>query len=118
MAASFDRASAVPSNPLTVSPLGKGKLHYVGRVGSGFRDPDLKFLDGQVKELAATASPFHPFDPEGAKPRFLKPRLVLEAEFSGLANHRVLRQAAFKGFRTDKPAKDVVWEQADVVPWD
>jgi bifunctional non-homologous end joining protein LigD len=100
------------------SPLGKGKLHYVGRVGSGFRDPDLKFLDGKVKELASATSPFHPFDPEGAKPRFLKPRLVCEVEFSGLANHRVLRQAAFKGFRDDKPAKDVVWEQADIVPWD
>jgi bifunctional non-homologous end joining protein LigD len=100
------------------SPLGKGKLHYVGRVGSGFRDSDLKFLDLQVKALATATDPFHPFDPEGAKPQFLKPKLVLEAEFSGLARNRVLRQAAFKGFRTDKPAKGVVWEQADVVPWE
>jgi bifunctional non-homologous end joining protein LigD len=99
------------------SPQGARKLHYVGRVGSGFRDPDLKFLDAQLEGLATDVSPFHPFDPEGAKPRFLKPRLVLEAEFSGLARNRVLRQAAFKGFRADKPAKDVVWEQADVSPW-
>jgi bifunctional non-homologous end joining protein LigD len=100
------------------SPLGGKKLHYVGRVGSGFKDADLALLKRRLTELARDADPFHPFDPEGAKPRFVKPELVCEAEFSGLANHRVLRQAAFKGLRSDKPAKDVVWEQADVVPWD
>jgi bifunctional non-homologous end joining protein LigD len=100
------------------SPLGARKLHYVGRVGSGFKDADLALLKRRLGELARDASPFHPFDPEGAKPRFVKPELVCEAEFSGLANHRVLRQAAFKGLRVDKAAKDVVWEQADVAPWD
>jgi bifunctional non-homologous end joining protein LigD len=100
------------------SPLGPRKLHYVGRVGSGFKDADLALLKRRLGELARDADPFHPFDPEGARPRFVKPELVCEVEFSGLANHRVLRQAAFKGLRSDKPAKDVVWEQADVVPWD
>jgi bifunctional non-homologous end joining protein LigD len=100
------------------SPLGPKRLHYVGRVGSGFKDSDLALLKRRLKELERDADPFHPFDPEGAKPRFVKPELVCEAEFSGLAHHRVLRQAAFKGMRTDKPAKDVVWEQADVMPWD
>lgn len=100
------------------SPLGKGKLHFVGRVGSGFRDSDLKVLDTRLNELATAKDPFHPFEDEGDEPLFVKPELVVEAEFSGLAHHRVLRQAAFKGFRHDKPAKDVVWEQADVVPWD
>lgn len=100
------------------SPLGAKKLHYVGRVGSGFRDSDLAVLKKALVALARDADPFHPFDPEGAEPRFVKPELVCEVEFSGLANHRVLRQAAFKGMRSDKAAKDVVWEQADVVPWD
>jgi bifunctional non-homologous end joining protein LigD len=107
----------VYGSPLDAGAPASRKLHYVGRVGSGFRDSDLAFLNDQLKSLASAASPFHPFDPEGAKPLFVKPRLVCEAEFSGLANHKVLRQAAFKGFRTDKPAKDVVWEQPDVRPW-
>ncbi|MHB1261651.1 MAG: non-homologous end-joining DNA ligase [Thermoplasmatota archaeon] len=100
------------------SPLGARKLHYVGRVGSGFKDSDLALLKRRLKELARDDSPFHPFDPEGAEPVFVKPELVCEVEFSGLANHAVLRQAAFKGLRSDKPAKDVVWEQPGIVPWD
>ncbi|HUR25094.1 MAG TPA: non-homologous end-joining DNA ligase [Candidatus Thermoplasmatota archaeon] len=100
------------------SPLGPRRLHYVGRVGSGFKDSVLAALKKRLKELASDTNPFHPFDPEGAKPTFVKPELVCEVEFSGLANHRVLRQAAFKGLRTDKPAKEVVWEQADIVPWE
>lgn len=99
------------------SPLGARKLHYVGRVGSGFKDADLVLLKRRLKDLARDGSPFHPFDPEGAEPRFVKPELVCEVEFSGLANHAVLRQAAFKGLRTDKPAKDVVWEQPGALPW-
>ncbi|MFA5944926.1 MAG: non-homologous end-joining DNA ligase [Candidatus Thermoplasmatota archaeon] len=99
------------------SPLGAGKLHYVGRVGSGFKDSDLAVMKRRFKELARTESPFHPFDTEGDKTFFVKPELVCEAEFSGLAHRRVLRQAAFKGMRTDKLALDVVWEQADVSPW-
>jgi bifunctional non-homologous end joining protein LigD len=100
------------------SPLGPRKLHFVGRVGSGFKDADLAFLKKRLKELARDASPFHPFEDDGDPPVFVKPELVCEAEFSGLAHHRVLRQAAFKGMRTDKPAGEVVWEQADVKPWD
>lgn len=100
------------------SPLGKGKLHFVGRVGSGFRGSDLALLDKRLEELASKADPFHPFEEDNADdPVFVKPEIVLEAEFSGLAHHRVLRQAAFKGFRTDKRPKDVVWEQVGVVPW-
>lgn len=94
------------------------KLHFVGRVGSGFRGSDLDHLDKELAKLASDQDPFHPFEDDGDEPLFVKPKLVCEVEFSGLANHRVLRQAAFKGWRTDKPAKDVVWEQVDVVPWD
>ena len=115
------RAGTVGSLVLGVygSPLGGRKLHFVGRTGSGFKDADLAMFRRRLKELATDEDPYHPFEEDGADPiRFVRPELVCEVEFSGLAHHRVLRQAAFKGLRADKPAKDVVWEQADIVPWD
>ena len=93
-----------------------GMLRFVGRVGSGLRNADLKFLEEQVELLAAEISPFEHV-PKEYQPWFpLKPKLVLEAEFNGLAREGVLRQPSFKGFRHDKDPKDVVWEQAEITP--
>lgn len=113
------RAGTVGSLLLGVygSPLGDGKLFYVGRSGSGFDAKTLRLLDKELAALGQKADPFHPFEDEGdSPPRFVKPRLVVEVEFSGLAHRKVLRQAAFKGIRRDKPAREVVWEQADLPP--
>jgi bifunctional non-homologous end joining protein LigD len=93
-----------------------GKLRFIGRVGSGLRNTDLEFLEEQVELLATKNSPFEHV-PKEYQPWFpLKPGLVLEAEFNGLAREGVLRQPSFKGFRHDKDPKDVVWEQADITP--
>jgi bifunctional non-homologous end joining protein LigD len=96
------------------------KLVFAGRCGSGFGDA---LLDTRKVQLARRAQKACPFDSSiandeaGGVVHFVKPDLVGEAEFSGLTRHHVLRQAAFKGLRTDKPAKQVVWEQAEVTPW-
>jgi bifunctional non-homologous end joining protein LigD len=102
------------------SPLGDRRLHYVGRSGSGFTQRMLAVMERELAALEQKESPFHPFEDEGdTPPTFVKPRLVVEVEFSGLAHRKVLRQAAFKGLRKDKPAREVVWEQADLPPpWD
>ena len=92
-----------------------GDFRYAGKVGTGFKERDLRLL---VKELKARERASSPFAPPPAPPRgsiFVEPELVAEVEFTEWTREGILRHPAYKGLRDDKPARDVVREVPVVV---
>jgi bifunctional non-homologous end joining protein LigD len=99
----------------------KGVLRYIGKVGTGFNDARQKEMMQLFEPLITKESPFDvepdvdepsQFRPRrlGAKATWLKPLLVCEVEFAEITSDGKVRQASFKGMRTDKDPKDVVME--------
>lgn len=86
-----------------------GALRYLGRVGTGFREAGAKLLLTALREAAATASPFAgkgaPSAADGV--RWVAPTLVAEIAHGGRTDAGLLRHAAYKGLREDKPAAAV-----------
>ncbi|WP_339457254.1 DNA ligase D [Pseudomonas sp. EA_65y_Pfl1_P120] len=88
-------------------------LVYAGRVGTGFDQASLKSIYAQLTPLECSTSPLEkPLTSAQARGvHWVRPTLVGEVQFAEWTREGVVRQAAFVGMRTDKPAAQIIHEQ-------
>jgi len=111
--AGFSPATALPHavGALTVAVREDGELCYAGRVGTGYTRDTARDLWRRLKPLQVTKPLLDlPQDERRKDVIWVKPQVVVEAEFRGITHDNLLRQASFKGVREDKLAREVVRE--------
>jgi bifunctional non-homologous end joining protein LigD len=92
-----------------------GELRYVGNVGTGFSDKEIRSLMTKLKPLRRDTSPFNvvPKMPRVRKDEVVwtEPKLVAEVEYVEYTHDGRLRAPSYQGLREDKPAEDVHREE-------
>jgi bifunctional non-homologous end joining protein LigD len=85
----------------------RGKLRYVGKVGTGFNENTLASLYQKLKPLVQSKPAF--VDPPREKDvTYVRPKLVAQISFQEWTADRKLRQPVFLGLRDDKRPEEVV----------
>jgi bifunctional non-homologous end joining protein LigD len=90
----------------------KGKLRYVGRVGTGLDEKGYAELTKKLQELKTEKCPFEkkPEFPPSVVPVWVKPKLVCEAKFMNLSQDLIMRAPSFIRLREDKLPEECVLE--------
>jgi bifunctional non-homologous end joining protein LigD len=105
---------AVELGALLVGFYEDGALRYAGKVGAGFNDRIRAELLGKLEPLVVDAPPFAVPPPRlvSRSAIWLRPDVVIRAEFAGWTGDGLVRQAAYKGFDLGKDPKAVRREVA------
>ena len=92
----------------------KGKLRYVGKIGTGFSEQQLKELLKALKGIKAVRCPFD-VEPELKLPPsravvWTKPKLICEVRFMNLSKNKIMRAPVFLRLRDDKNINECILE--------
>jgi len=105
--------SRVGLGALLIGYYERGALRYAGKVGTGFDERVLHRLRTQFERLQRSESPFaDPVRERGA--HWLRPELVAQVGFTEWTRDGRLRHPRYLGLREDKPADQVVREDAQM----
>jgi bifunctional non-homologous end joining protein LigD len=90
-----------------------GRLVYAGRIGTGYTQAVARDLWKRLHPIETDKPPFDDIPRQQARRRdicWVEPRMVIESHFRGWTADNLVRQAAFKGIREDKPPREVTRE--------
>jgi bifunctional non-homologous end joining protein LigD len=102
---------------LVVGYYDHGRLIYAGRIGTGYTQAVARDLWKRLHPLEIDEPPFDQIPRAEARRRdvrWIEPKMVIEAHFRGWTADGLVRQAAFKGVREDKPPREVFREMPAV----
>ncbi len=90
------------------------ELIYAGRAGTGLGERAMRELEAKFEDIKREEPPFKhtPKMKKSEKLTWLEPVLVAEIKFAEWTGDGLLRQASFKGLRTDKAPEDIKRESA------
>jgi bifunctional non-homologous end joining protein LigD len=91
----------------------KGKtLLYAGRVGTGYSGDQARSLRVELDTIVSGKPKLGNDLPASALKgvRWAEPKLVCEIEYRGWSADNVIKMAAFKGLREDRPAEEIILE--------
>ena len=111
-----------PFSALLVGLFKGKKLHYTGKVGTGFSLQKQKELLKLFKPIISSKIPFEEIpdvnkpsrfrkNPPHAKVIWLKPQFICEVNYAEMTADGVMRHPSFEGMREDKKANQVVEEK-------
>ena len=112
--AGFTPSTTMPKaiGALTVAFHDNGELRYAGRIGTGYTHDTARDLWTRLERLRVERAPIAvPKTERRRNVIWVKPDIVVEAEYRGITHDGLLRQASYKGLRQDKPAREVVRER-------